>query len=143
MKLVDVTTGDIHLVGVVKRPRQRHSFAMVFQDRLAWIVSEGGPDLRTRHFRVLCLLLARSEFENWCAMSVSDIARALRAQRSSTSTVLNELEQFGLVQRHYPRPGFAACFRIDPNFAWRGDARTRDIGLEEARHFEEERRKRG
>jgi predicted transcriptional regulator len=80
--------------------------------------------------RVLDILLARLDFENWIHLPQSEIAAMLNMQRSHVSRAMRDLEKVGVILRG-PKVGRSITYRINPNFGWKGSAKNHNAALNE------------
>jgi MarR family transcriptional regulator, lower aerobic nicotinate degradation pathway regulator len=93
---------------VSEQPSRHGSAPSRIRDRPTWLISRNyarshallndtfatsGSGLRSYHYRLLAAL------EEWGPVSQADLARSTSVDRSDVVTVLNELEQRGLVER--------------------------------------------
>jgi MarR family transcriptional regulator, lower aerobic nicotinate degradation pathway regulator len=93
---------------VSEQPPRHGSAPSRIRDRPTWLISRNytrsrallndtfairGGGLRSYHYRLLAAL------EEWGPVSQADLARSTSVDRSDVVTVLNELEQRGLIER--------------------------------------------
>jgi MarR family transcriptional regulator, lower aerobic nicotinate degradation pathway regulator len=93
---------------VSEQPSRHGSAPSRIRDRPTWLISRNyarshallndtfairGGGLRSYHYRLLAAL------EEWGPVSQADLARSTSVDRSDVVTVLNELEQRGLIER--------------------------------------------
>lgn len=128
-RLIDGSTGEVMLVAV-QRPRRQHigGFFMADQTgfrRLAHM------DLTKTTRRVLDLLFAELDFDNYIAVSQAELARELDLPRQNINRAVGELLEHGVIVRG-PRVGNVFTYRLDPNFGWKGRASRRTEALERA-----------
>lgn len=80
--------------------------------------------------RVLDILLARLDFENWVHLPQAEIATMLNMQRSHVSRAMRDLEKVGVILRG-PKVGRSITYRINPNFGWKGSVKNHNAALNE------------
>lgn len=129
--------GEIHEGAVLALvvPKRKNGFdegwVAVAQNAFLALANSGlGMDAR----RVLDILLARLDFENWIHLPQTEIAVMLNMQRSHVSRAMRDLEKVGVILRG-PKVGRSITYRINPNFGWKGSAKNHlkaiDGGLKE------------
>ena len=125
--------GEIHEGAVLALvvPKRKNGFdegwVAVAQNAYLALANSGlGLDAR----RVLDILLARLDFENWIHLPQSEIAAMLNMQRSHVSRAMRDLEKVGVILRG-PKVGRSITYRINPNFGWKGSAKNHNAALNE------------
>jgi len=127
--------GEVHedSVLVLTVPKRKNGFegwVAVAQDAFLALANSGlGLEAR----RVLDILLARLDFENWIHLSQVEIAEILKMQRPHVSRAIRDLERVGVVLRG-PKIGRSFTYRINPNFGWKGSARNHRRALSDELH---------
>jgi len=97
-------TGDVHVVGIVRKPRHSEAFTMMWCQPLdALLRTEGRrhPDdspLRLSDLRVLLHLVANCEYRNVFEGYIAEIARSLKCDRSTVRSALDALSERDLVR---------------------------------------------
>ena len=125
---VDVETGEIlgRMVWVPYKPRLTERWFMAFQDSFEEIAKD--PDMTGETLRVLMYLYSKLDFENFIQQSQTEIAEGLRMQKTHVSRAMKVLTTKQIVLEG-PRVGRSKCFRLNPNYGWKGKVKT----LQEAR----------
>lgn len=129
IRQVNADTGEVlggMLVYIPPRCRISHGWFMAFQEGLEHLAKAG--NLTAREFRVLCLLMARLDFENFIHLSQADVARELGLRASHVSAAFRRLVEEGCLIVG-PKVGRSATYRLAPELGWKGRVRN----LEEAR----------
>jgi predicted transcriptional regulator len=91
-------------------------------------LANSGLGLEAR--RVLDILLARLDFENWIHLPQSEIAEILNMKRPHVSRAMRDLERVEVILRG-PKVGRSFTYRINPNFGWKGSAKNHNAALKE------------
>jgi DNA-binding MarR family transcriptional regulator len=126
---VDRKTGEI-LEGVVvyiaHRPKVKERWMMSFQDGIIEIAK----DLNTNKemLRVFLYLYGSLDFENFIYQTQKSIAEELGMQRSHVSRAFKLLREKQIILES-PKIGNARCYRLNPNYGWKGKVKN----LEEVR----------
>ncbi len=125
---VDAETGEIlgRMVWVPYKPRLTERWFMAFQDSFEEIAKD--PDMTGETLRVLMYLYSKLDFENFIQQSQTEIAEGLRMQKTHVSRAMKVLTTKQIVLEG-PRVGRSKCFRLNPNYGWKGKVKT----LQEAR----------
>ena len=123
-KLVDTATGEMLAVLVPKRKRVwRQGEEWVTLVQAAADVFADADLSRTAH-RVLWVLIARLDFENWVTIAQADVARRLGLSRSVVSEAFTELRELDVVIQG-PRVGRSYTWRLSPSAIWKGRSADR------------------
>ena len=116
---VDLETGeDLGGFVAVIRPKQKSSFQRHFtmnQAALKIIATE----LNHEQTKVLMMLLADLDYENYIQVAQIDIAEALRMQKTHVSRAIKNLIEFGIIIEG-PKIGRSKTYRLNPQFGWKG-----------------------
>lgn len=125
---INTETGEIigRMVWMPYRPRLTERWFMAFQDAFEEIAKD--PDMTGENLRVLMYLYSKLDFENYIQQSQNDIAKALGMRKENVSRAMRTLSGKQIVMEG-PRVGRSKCFRLNPNYGWKGKVRT----LQEAR----------
>ena len=125
---VDAETGEIlgRMVWVPYKPRLTERWFMAFQDTFIEIAKD--PDMTGETMKVLMYLFGKLDFENFIQQSQQDIAKALGMQKQNISRAIRVLVSKQIIFEG-PRVGRSKCFRLNPNYGWKGKVKT----LQEAR----------
>ncbi|EJY0535616.1 hypothetical protein OE853_004837 [Salmonella enterica] len=116
---VDAETG-VELGGFVAviRPKQKSSFERHFtmnQAALKIIATE----LNHEQTKVLMMLLADLDYENYIQVAQIDIAESLTMKKSAVSRAIRHLLEFGIILEG-PKIGRSKTYRLNPQFGWKG-----------------------
>lgn len=117
---VDKETGEVHdgvLVLVPRRVRGLGGFVMLFQEALEAAAVDKEFGLNTH--RVLNLLMARLDFENFIHVPQAEVARILGIDRANVNREMTLLTQKGLLVRG-PKVGRSLTYRLNHKVAWKG-----------------------
>lgn len=130
---VDASTGEI-LEGatlVVSYPKRRNGFGegwvAMSQEAMQKLAT---ANLGEQSHRVLLMLLARLDFENWINVSQAELARQLGMKRQNVNSAMRRLVAEGVVLEG-PKVGGHGTFRLDPGYGWKGAAKTHHEALRE------------
>jgi hypothetical protein len=116
---VDLETGeDLGGFVAVIRPKQKSSFERHFtmnQAALKIIAKE----LNHEQTKVLMMLLADLDYENYIQVAQIDIAESLVMKKSAVSRAIRHLLEFGIILEG-PKIGRSKTYRLNPQFGWKG-----------------------
>ncbi|CAA2948086.1 helix-turn-helix domain-containing protein [Enterobacter hormaechei] len=116
---VDLETGeDLGGFVAVIRPKQKSSFERHFtmnQAALKIIATE----LNHEQTKVLMMLLADLDYENYIQVAQIDIAESLVMKKSAVSRAIRHLLEFGIILEG-PKIGRSKTYRLNPQFGWKG-----------------------
>lgn len=116
---VDLETGeDLGGFVAVIRPKQKSSFERHFtmnQAALKIIATE----LNHEQTKVLMMLLAELDYENYIQVAQIDIAESLAMKKSAVSRAIRHLLEFGIIIEG-PKIGRSKTYRLNPQFGWKG-----------------------
>lgn len=116
---VDLETGeDLGGFVAVIRPRQKSSFQRHFTMNQAALLTIAN-ELNHDQMRVLMVLLADLDYENYIQVAQIDIAEALRMQKTHVSRAIKNLIEFGIIIEG-PKIGRSKTYRLNPQFGWKG-----------------------
>ncbi|MFW8758594.1 hypothetical protein ACOI5H_26960, partial [Enterobacter sp. L710-1] len=102
----------------VIRPKQKSSFERHFtmnQAALKIIATE----LNHEQTKVLMMLLADLDYENYIQVAQIDIAESLVMKKSAVSRAIRHLLEFGIILEG-PKIGRSKTYRLNPQFGWKG-----------------------
>ncbi len=102
----------------VIRPKQKSSFQRHFtmnQDALKILAKT----LTGEQFKVLMMLLADLDYENYIQIAQADIADALEMQKTHVSRAVRALLDVGVIFEG-PKVGRSKTYRLNPQFGWKG-----------------------
>jgi len=132
-KYKNVETGEVHLVGVIKRPRHTEAFSLFFQDQLLDLLGDRKLRLSALEWKLLLLLISSMEYENTLDAHISELASDIGHERSAVSKALTKLEVAGLIQRQKMGGTRPRRIRVDPALAFRGTFGQRAAALKSYR----------
>ncbi len=116
---VDLETGeDLGGFVAVIRPKQESSFERHFtmnQAALKIIATE----LNHEQTKVLMMLLADLDYENYIQVAQIDIAESLGMKKPNVSKAVKNLIEFGIILEG-PKIGRSKTYRLNPQFGWKG-----------------------
>lgn len=125
----NVQTGEIHLVGIVKRPRHTETFSMLFQKPLLQLLGDKELRLSALEWKLLLLLMGSMEYANTLDTHISELAAAIGHERSAVSKALTKLEGAGLIYREDMPGTRPRRIHVSPELAFRGGFRQRAAAL--------------
>lgn len=77
--------------------------------------------LQGRTLSVLLYLISNMAYENFLTINQSKIAFELQMNRQNVSRALRSLIRLGVIEIGFNKMG-VKCYRLSPEFGWRGDA---------------------
>lgn len=102
----------------VIRPKQKSAFQRHFtmnQDALRILAKE----LTGEQFKVLMLMLADLDYENFIQIAQADIAETLEMQKTHVSRAVRALLEVGVIFEG-PKVGRSKTYRLNEQFGWKG-----------------------
>lgn len=130
---VDMFTGEI-LEGAslaVIFPKRRNGFTQ------GWVAVAQGPmaelaklNLGNEASRVLFLVLANLDFENWINLNQAALAAELDMKRQNFSRAMSKLVDAGVILTG-PKVSGHGTYRLNPAFGWKGSAKGHLDALQE------------
>lgn len=103
-------------------------FLLMSQNALLAIAK---ADLGAEAYRVFFLLCARLDFENFIAVSQTEIAKELGMKRPNVSRAVRRLVDAGVLIKG-PRVGRNLTYRLNPSVGWKGRGSNHRRALDEA-----------
>ncbi len=88
-------------------------------------------DLRGEDLRVLLLLMARLDFENYINVVQLDIAKTLSMKKPNVSRSIKRLIALGVLLEG-PKIGRSRTYRLNPNYGWKGSSKSHHKALRAA-----------
>lgn len=76
-------------------------------------------ELNHEQTKVLMMLLADLDYENYIQVAQIDIADSLVMKKSSVSRAVKNLIEFGIILEG-PKIGRSKTYRLNPQFGWKG-----------------------
>ncbi len=125
----NVETGEIQLVGVIKRPRHKESFSLLFQEALLALLADTNLRLSALEWKLLLLLISSMEYENTLDAHISELAGRIGHERSAVSKALTKLEGAGLIKRQDMGGTRPRRILVDPALVFRGTSGQRAAAL--------------
>jgi len=127
IKAYDKETGEF-VEGVpvwcgVKKNPYNTGWVMNSQKALEAIAID--KEITGRIHRVLWLLIANLDFENWIQIPQKEICEKLNMKKPDVSSAIKILEKKEIILRG-PKLGRSYSFRLNPDFAWKGDVKYLD-----------------
>ena len=80
-------------------------------------------DLTGETFRVLFYLYSKLDFENFIQQTQKEIADGLKMQKTHVSRAMKVLTSKQIVLEG-PKVGRSRCYRLNPNYGWKGKVKT-------------------
>ena len=125
-------SGVVVLCGVKHNPYAK-GWVMSSQEALEVIAKD--KEIKGETYRVLMILLAKLDFENWIRIPQTEIAKELEMNKQNVSKSIKLLETKEIILRG-PKLGHSYAFRLNPFFGWKGNP----INLEKYREEKEKKR---
>lgn len=129
-ELADTQTGEVHYVGIIKRPRHTKPFTLVFQDALLELLKGPARQLSGLELKVLLHLVAVADYGNTIDRYNWEMARDLGAGPASISRALTSLASVGLIRRETTSGGRPNRIHLSPEVAFRGNVKQRASALD-------------
>ena len=125
IRAYDKNTGKIIegvpvLCGVKKNPYSK-GWVMNSQEALELIAQD--KEITGRIHRVLWLLVANLDFENWIQLQQGEICKKLDMKKQDVSSAVKLLEKKEIIIRG-PKIGRSYSFRLNPMLGWKGDVKN-------------------
>ena len=89
---------------------------MTFQDSLAIIATD--DDMTGQTLKVMLLLMANLEFENYITIKQVAIAKELKMDKSDVSKAMRLLVEKGIILK--VKEGTTTGYKLNPNYGWKG-----------------------
>ena len=121
---IDRETGEVMqgcMVYIPYRPRLTERWFMAFQDSFEEIAKD--PEMTGETYKVLMYLYSKLDFENFIQQSQMDIAEGLGIQKQRVSRAMKVLTSKQIVLEG-PKVGRSRCYRLNPNYGWKGKVKT-------------------
>ena len=116
---VDLETGeDLGGFVAVIRPKQKSAFERHFTMNQATLELLA-KTLTGEQFKVLMMLLASLDYENFIQVAQADIAEKLEMQKTNVSRSIKGLIDIGVIIEG-PKIGRSKTYRLNPQFGWKG-----------------------
>jgi biotin operon repressor len=116
---VDLETGeDLGGFVAVVRPKQKSAFERHFTMNQA-ALELLAKTLTGEQFKVLMMLLASLDYENFIQVAQADIAEKLEMQKTNISRSVKSLIDLGVILEG-PKIGRSKSYRLNPHFGWKG-----------------------
>ena len=121
---IDRETGEVMqgcMVYIPYRPRLTERWFMAFQDAFEEIAKD--PELTLEPKNVLFYLYSKLDFENFIQQSQADIAEGLGIKKQQASRAMKMLIAKQIILEG-PKVGRSKCYRLNPNYGWKGKVKT-------------------
>lgn len=128
-KFQNIETGEIHLVGVVRRPRHPEGFGLVFQQPLLDLLEDAERRLSALEWRLFLYLVAVMGYDNVVDVHISELADGIGHERSAVSKALTKLEGHRLIRRQDMPGGRPRRIKLNPQLVFRGNASQRGAAM--------------
>ena len=126
---IDPETGEVLqgcMVWIPQRPKLTERWFMAFQDTFIEIAKD--QEMTGETMKVLFYLFGKLDFENFIQQTQIEIAEGLGMQKQNVSRAMKLLTSKQIVLEG-PKVGKSKCYRLNPNYGWKGKVKT----LQEAR----------
>ena len=132
---IDLHTGEIQegFVAYIS-PKRKNGFqkGWIAMSQENALLSLAKADLGDQARRVLFMMLAKVEFENFIVVSQSSMAEELGMTLPNFSRALSRLVKEGVILRG-PKVGQQASLKLNPNYGWKGTAKNHIVAVDEFR----------
>jgi hypothetical protein len=110
-------------------PKRRNGFhegwVAVAQDPMLKLAQS---DLGGEALRVLMVLLAKLDFENWINLTQTEISKLSKISRPNVARSMRKLVEEGVLLPG-PKVGRNMTWRLNPSYGWKGSARSHNEAL--------------
>ena len=124
---VDLDTGEIIDGGgvIVQRPVKIKHFTQDYMIMFLQIFERIAKDdsIKLDEYRVLNLLVSRTQMKNWVQIQQKEIAEELGMKVPNVSRALKKLQEKGLIEATI-KLGKAKNYRVSIEFGWRGAGKS-------------------
>ena len=96
---------------------------MTFQDSLAMIATD--DDMTGQTLKVMLLLMANLEFENYITIKQVAIAKELKMDKSDVSKAMRLLVDKGIILK--VKEGTTTGYKLNPHYGWKGKVSNMEI----------------
>ena len=120
---IDSQTGEVMqgcMVYIPYRPKLTERWFMAFQDSFEEIAKD--EDLTGETFRVLFYLYSKLDFENFIQQTQKEIADGLKMQNPRLKSHEGTYVKADCLEG--PKVGRSRCYRLNPNYGWKGKVKT-------------------
>ncbi|EEB8093211.1 hypothetical protein GI007_24105 [Salmonella enterica] len=116
---IDLDTGEeIGSYVAVIRPKQKSAFQRHFSMNQAALKALA-KELNGEQFKVLMMLLAELDYENFIQVAQIEIAEEIGMQKTHVSRAIRNLIDLGIIFEG-PKIGRSRSYRLNPEFGWKG-----------------------
>jgi DNA-binding transcriptional ArsR family regulator len=123
---VDKYTGEeFGFPVIVGRKRNPYGKGWVMNSQEALEILAKDKEITGETYRVLFLICARLDFENWVQVPVTEIAQELDLRQPNVSRAMKVLEEKEIILRG-PKVGRSYAFMLNPEFGWKGKVKNLD-----------------
>lgn len=119
-KVRDVETGELHVVGIVRKERHKELFTMMFTKPLLEALDRKNAKLTALELRVLLTLWAECDYGNTIEFLVKDLAADAGGHRVDVGRAVKQLEQWDFLRRTGGRRGGEGRYLLNPDLTFRG-----------------------
>jgi DNA-binding MarR family transcriptional regulator len=96
---------------------------MAFQDSFEQVAKD--PDMTREMFRVLNYLYSKLDFENYILQTQKAVAEELGMNKQNVSRAMRLLIAKQIILES-PKVGNVRCYRLNPNYGWKGKVTNLD-----------------
>ena len=108
---------------IVGRKRNPYGKGWLMNSQEALEILAKDKEITGETYRVLFLVCARLDFENWVQIPITEIAQALELKQPNVSRAMKVLEEKEIILRG-PKVGRSYAFMLNPNFGWKGKVKN-------------------
>lgn len=118
---IDKYTGEEYgYPALTKKKKNPYGTGWLMNSQEALETVAKDKEIKGETYRVLFLICAYLDFENWIDISITNIAKELEIHRQSASRAIKILEEKKIILKG-PKKGRSNSFMLNPNFGWKGD----------------------
>ena len=110
---------------IVGRKRNPYGKGWLMNSQEALEILAKDKEITGETYRVLFLVCARLDFENWVQIPITEIAQELELKQPNVSRAIKVLEEKEIILRG-PKVGRSYVFMLNPEFGWKGKVKNLD-----------------
>ena len=110
---------------IVGRKRNPYGKGWLMTSHEALVILAKDKEITGETYRVLFLVCARLDFENWVQIPITEIAQELELKQPNVSRAIKVLEEKEIILRG-PKVGRSYVFMLNPEFGWKGKVKNLD-----------------
>ncbi len=123
---IDKYTGEEYgFPVIIGRKRNPYGKGWLMNSQEALEILAKDKEITGETYRVLFLVCARLDFDNWVQIPITEIANELELKQPNVSRAVKVLEQKEIILRG-PKVGRSYAFMLNPDFGWKGKVKNLD-----------------